>query len=75
MKMHTIHEEEIGATQTGNIPFPSAEVTAALTATSSAHTNTRWHMPFNGNALFHLDTNTLSQGHTRARTHAGADVG
>lgn len=52
------------------MPFPYVEVTAAVAATSSAHANTGWHMPFNGNALFHLGTNTLSQGHIRARTHA-----
>lgn len=32
-------------------------------------------MPFNGNALFQLGTNTLSQGHTRAYPHVGANVG
>lgn len=73
--MHTIHEKEIGATQTGNIPFPSVEVTGAVTATSLVHTNAGWHMPFNRNALFHLGTNTPSQGHTHARTHMGANVG
>lgn len=73
--MHTIHEEEIGATQTGNIPFPSVEVTAVVMATGSAHVNTGRHMPFNGNALFHLGTNTLSEGHTRGCAHVGAKVG
>lgn len=32
---------------------PSIDVTVTLTANSTAHHNTRWHMPHNGNALYH----------------------
>lgn len=37
---------------------------------SSAHHNTGWHMPYNGNASYHWGTNISSQGHTCMHTHA-----
>lgn len=46
------------------LPFSSIDVTVTVRASISSHRNAGWHMPYNGNTLYRLGTNTHSQEHT-----------
>lgn len=46
------------------LPFSSIDVTVTVRASISSHHNAGWHMPYNGNTLYRLGTNTHSQEHT-----------